>query len=277
MRVTSTVDEYLALALLSDPESRRQAWKRDYETAHGDVFDVYYRSWSSPGLRGRGADDVPLIAPDVRRLEKRAISLARWTEREFRHRGLLTELDLVLMVGNHTSNGWVAELDGRQSLFLALEFLGDPPFDSLLVSHEALHVAHLRSGAADWPEDVGTSLIQEGLATAVSRELRLGLSESSYLWFDDHHDSWVKNCAESERAIATVVLEDLATSADVPRVKGLFAANSQTGALPSRSGYWLGDRLAQRWLSQHAIQDVLLWDHSEAVHRAEQELRLLSA
>lgn len=179
-------------------------------------------------------------------------------------------------MGNHTSNGWVAELNGRQSLFLALEFLGDPPFDSVLVSHEALHLAHmLRGTAAAWSEDIGACLIQEGIATSVSRELHPGLSESGYFWNDDKHESWVRECFESERDITLTVLREVATQADDPPMRGLFAAGSQSGRLPSRCGYWVGDRLAQRWLATHTLLEVIGWDYTEAVHRAERELRLL--
>jgi hypothetical protein len=277
MRVTSTVDEYVALAAITDPVIRMEAWVRDYEAAHRDIFDVYYRSWSSPVGRVGGVRDVPVIAPYVRDLEERAIALASRTEDEFRGRGLIDQLDVVLLVGNHTSNGWVAEINGQQSLFLALEFLGDPPFDGVLVTHEAVHVAHMQFGAAEWPEDVGACLIQEGIATAVCRELHPGLSESGYLWTDDKHVSWVQDCCESEQDIALMVLREMATLGSDPHVKGLFAADSRLLSLPSRCGYWVGDRLVQRWLVSNSVRDILEWGHSEAVRRAQMELRLALA
>lgn len=61
------------------------------------------------------------------------------------------ELDAVFLVGNHTANGWVAEFHGRPSLFVALELLGAPPYDGILVSHEAQHVTHNHHGAETWP------------------------------------------------------------------------------------------------------------------------------
>lgn len=94
MRVTGTVDEYVALAAITDPGSRHDAWISDYEAAHPEVFDAHYRSWSSPDHRPRGVENVPIVAPAVRRLEERAYVLASRTEREFRQRGLLDELTL---------------------------------------------------------------------------------------------------------------------------------------------------------------------------------------
>lgn len=273
MRLTSTVAGYLALAGIEDQADRLDAWTTEYEAAHRDVFDIYYRSYSDPRRRTAAVAEVTRISPLVREREARAEALARQAEQDFRARGLLDELDVVLLVGNHTANGWIAEFHGRQALFVALELLGDPPYDAIVISHEALHLAHLHHGAASWPDDVGACLIQEGVATAASRQLHPGLSDSGYLWTDDQHDPWVRDCREAERALTTVVLEEMATPTEAPHVRGLFAPDCQASGLPPRSGYWLADLLAQRWLSQHSLRDVLAWDHAEAADRASSDLR----
>lgn len=273
MRLTSTVAGYQKLARIEDDASRLQAWTTDYEAAHRDVFDVYYRSYSDPGRRNRAVADLPRISPLVQEWEARAEALARQTEQEFRAQGLLDELNVVLLVGNHTANGWIEEFHGRQTMFVALELLGAPPYDGMLFSHEALHLAHMHHGAANWPDDVGSHLIQEGLATAASRQLHPGLSDSAYLWNDGQHDSWVRECREAERALAAVVLDEMATPAEAAHVQGLFAPDCQAGTLPSRSGYWLGDLVAQHWLSQHNLRNVLRWNHAEASDRASNDLR----
>lgn len=273
MRLTSTVAEYQALASIEDYADRLKAWTTEYEAAHRDVFDVYYRSYSDPRRRTAAVADVSRISPLVREREARAQALARQTEQDFRAQGLLDELDVVLLVGNHTANGWIAEFHGRQSLFVALELLGDPPYDGIVISHEAVHLAHMHHGAATWPDDVGACLIQEGVATAASRDLHPGLSDSGYLWTDDQHDLWVRECREAERVLTAVVLDEMATPAEAPHVRGLFAPDCQASGLPPRSGYWLADLLAQHWLSQHSLRDVLLWEHTEATDRASNDLR----
>jgi len=273
VRLTNTVAEYQALARIEDQADRLAAWTTGYEAAHRDVFDIYYRSYSDPRRRAAASADVTRISPLVREREARAEALARETEQDFRARGLLDELDVVLLVGNHTANGWIAEFHGRQALFVALELLGNPPYDGIVISHEAMHLAHLHHGAASWPDDVGACLIQEGVATAASRQLHPGLSDSGYLWTDDQHDPWVRECRGAERALITVVLGEMATPAEAPHIRGLFAPDCQASGLPPRSGYWLADLLAQRWLSQHSLRDVLAWDHAEATGRASIDLR----
>ena len=132
VRLTSTVAEYQELAKIEDQASRLKAWTTGYEAAHRDVFEVYYRSYSDPRRRNGAVADVARISPLVRGREARAEALARQTEQEFRAQGLLDELNVVLLVGNHTANGWIAEFHGRQTMFVALELLGAPPYDSIL-------------------------------------------------------------------------------------------------------------------------------------------------
>ena len=258
---------------IEDALSRLQAWTTEYEAAHRDVFDVYYRSYGDPCSRNGAVADVPRISPLVQEWEARAEALARQTEQEFSAQGLLDELNVVLLVGNHTANAWMDEFHGRQTMFVALEFWAPRPTTACFSPTEALHLAHMHHGAANWPDDVASHLIQEGLATAATRNRHPGLSDSGYLWNDDHHDSWVRECRAEERALAAVVLDEMATPADAAHVRGLFGPDCQAGTLPPRLGYWLGDLLAQHWLSQHNPRDVLGWNHAEATDRASNDLR----
>src|SRR3954454_19381272 len=277
MRVTSTVEAYLGLAAIDDDRRRRAAWTETYEAAYRGIFETYYRAW---GLRERSlaaAGDVPRLAPTMRETEQRARSLVQHTERAFRAAGLLDDdLDVVLMVGGHTSNGWVTELDGREVLFLALEFLGDPPYDGVLVSHEAFHVAHSRHGAGKWFEDCSASLFQEGIAVAVSRDLHPGLPDSAYLWFDGDHGAWVRSCEAAQTKIVTRALAELDTSYDDPLVRVLFTAQDVERDLPPRAGYWLGDLLLRRLLDRHPASELLTWDHVAARRALVHELRELT-
>ncbi len=278
MRVTSTVDAYLGLAAIDDDRRRRTAWTDRYEAAYRGIFETYYRAWGKRERSLAAAGDVPRLAPTMREVEERARGLVEHTERSFRAAGLLTDdLDVVLMVGGHTSNGWVTELDGREVLFLALEFLGDPPYDGVLVSHEAFHVAHARHGAADWGKDCSASLFQEGIAVAISRQLHPGLPHSAYLWFDGDHRSWVGDCERTRTKIATRALTELDTPCEDLLVRVLFTVQEGERDLPPRAGYWLGDLLLRRLLDRHPARELLAWDHVSARRALAHELRGLVA
>ena len=276
MRVTSTVDAYLGLAAIDDDRRRRAAWTETYEAAYRGIFETYYRGWGKRERSLAAAGDVPRLAPTMREVEQRARSLVQHTERSFRATALLDDdLDVVLLVGGHTSNGWVTELDGRDVLFLALEFLGDPPYDGVLVSHEAFHVAHARHGAGEWTEDCSASLFQEGIAVAISRELHPGLPDSAYLWFDGRHETWVADCEQARTKIATRALAELDTPYDDLLVRVLFTVQDGERDLPPRAGYWLGDLLLRRLLDRHPARELLGWDHVAARRALAHELREL--
>ena len=185
MRVTTTVPGYVALAGVPEPD-REAAWTDTYEAAYPEIFETYHSAWGRHERCLAAAADVTALALRIPALEGRVRELIELSERSFRADGLLTDdLDVVLLVGGHTSNGWVTELGDTVTLFLALEFLGEPPYDGVLVSHESFHIAHARHGADTWPEDCAGSLFQEGFAVAISREIHPGLDDSAYLWFDD--------------------------------------------------------------------------------------------
>lgn len=261
MRLTSTVPAYLALAEIEDDAAREAAWSEMYEAAHPEVFAIYYSAWGLPARRAGASLDVPRLAPAMPAVEERARGLALEAEAFFTDQGLLDdELDVVLLVGAHTSDGWVTELDGRDTLFLALEFLGDPPYDAMLLSHEAFHVAHARRGARGWPETCASSLFMEGLAVAVTRDLHPGLSDSSYLWFDDSHGAWVEECAALSGRIAARALAELDTSYDALVVRALFTIQDAEKELPPRAGYWLGDQVVRRLLRDHPSRELVDWD-----------------
>jgi hypothetical protein len=272
MRVTSTVPAYVALADVPD-DRRAAAWTDVYEAAYPQVFETYHSAWGAHDRCLAAAADVPRLIEGIWAREERALELIQLSERSFRDDGLLDDdLDIVLLVGAHTSDGWVTELGDTVTLFLALEFLPDPPYDAVLVSHEAFHVAHARHGAAAWPEDCAASLFQEGIAVAISREIRPGLAHSAYLWFDDAHADWVEECRASETAIARRALDGLETSYQELSVRALFTTRDDERELPARAGYWLGDRVVRRLLGRHPSSELLVWDHATVTTALAEEL-----
>ncbi len=278
MRLTSTLPEYLRLAEIEDDDARRAAWTNTYEAAHREIFETYHSAWGTHEHCLKAAADVPRLAAEIVTVEARARRLTELAEKSFREDGLLDDdLDVVLLVGARTSDGWVTELGGAVTLFLALEFLGDAPYDGVLVSHEALHVAHARRGAATWPEDCAASLFQEGIAIAISRQIHPGLADSAYLWFDDAHADWVADCERARAMIASRALEQLDTSYQEAQVRALFTVLESAKELPPRAGYWLGDLLTRRLLERHPSGELLVWDHPRTRAAVAAELETIAS
>ncbi len=262
----STVDAYLRLLDVPAGEARRRAWVDQYEATHPAIFQTYYSGWGDPDRRQQAADTVAALAPEIRDRERRAAALVQNTGRDLTERGILEkdEIPTVLLVGGHTSNGWVSDLDGTTTLLLALEYLPTPPFDDLLVTHESTHVAHLNGGGGGWPDTVGANLIREGAATAVSRLLRPGLADTAYLWFDEDHTPWVSECRRRQPEILNAALAAL-HNADPAMSDELFSARPGS-PLPVRCGYWAGDLVIRRLLAQGtALPELLSWRYGDAV------------
>jgi hypothetical protein len=173
------------------------------------------------------------------------------------------------MVGGHTSNGWVAEHNGHRSLFLALEYLGTAPYDDLLVVHEITHVVQSQLSPSTGARKYGSSLavMVEGAATATSRALRPGHTDSAYLWMDGHHEAWLDECNANAAAIASLLLRHADTPDDDEEVAPLFR-NRATPGIPARSGYWVGELIARGMLQDgYGLHDLLSLGPAEARDR----------
>ncbi len=266
--LTSTVDDYVAMAQIADSAARRHAWVEQYEAAHPEVFETYYKHWGKAENRERAADGAPDLAPVIQDRERRVRRLLSETEMELHTQGLIDDgIDTVLLVGGHTSNGWVTEFRGRPTLFLALEFLPDPPFDQILALYEGMHVVHHRlADLGAWPETIGAALFAEGFAVAATRQLALDLKDSAYLWFDDDHESWVQQCCTDSKAIRSFALNSFDQPDRDDRSRGLFTQHPLPSSLLQRCGYWLGDQMTSRWIADgRNLRDLGLMTANEAL------------
>lgn len=255
--LTTTTAAYLRLLDVPEGQPRRDAWALRYEAAHADIFNVYYDGRGDVARRHQAADEVATVARELPERETRAGDLVHATAHAMHEVGLLERpwLPTVLMVGSGTANGWVALHQGSPTLFLALELLPPPPYDAILIAHEAAHVAHALSSAITWPAPVGAMLFVEGLAVTASRTLWPGHSASAYLWFDDDHEQWVQDCEEAQDTIRS--LTDAAWETYDARVTGrLFEGAPQPANVPPRAGYWLGDREVQAALLKTTLAEL---------------------
>lgn len=267
MEIISTVEAWREMAELPNADDRAIAWIKSYEAMFPSVFEVYYSAWGSPAKRGDAAAVAPDLIDQIVAAESRARHLVAQAENDFREAGLLQgELSVVLLVGAHTSNGWVAEHRGERSLFLALEYLGTPSFDDLLVVHEVSHVVQAQLSPATGARTFTSSLavMVEGAAAATSRVLRPGHTDSAYLWFDDDHEEWLNKCHASAAATASLLLRH----ADTPDNDGAVAPllrNRPGHGIPARAGYWAGERIARTMLENGTdLRELLSMEPLEA-------------
>lgn len=277
--MTSTVPGFLQLVGHDNAPVSSLKWAEEYESTYPAVFETYYDGFSHPSRRGvwANARSPVELRHEVRSAEERALEIGCEVEAQLVAAGLLDgELDVVLVVGNRTSNAWVANLHGVATVFVALELLPAPPYDSVALLHEAIHVAHVRRGGHGWPEDVASALFEEGLATAASRLLHPGLTDSEYGWVDDAHQGWAAQCENLLPGLACFALDHLQEPSEGEAGDALFAGDGLHEALPLRAGYWLGDFMLRDLVDSYALTSLLSWNHDRATEELHTRLTSLA-
>ncbi|MET7968073.1 hypothetical protein [Micromonospora sp. NPDC005305] len=244
-------------------------WRSRYLARHPDVFRALDRggTWSGAeevaevllGLRDRAADLADRTEA-VRALLPSGVAAVcdalAWSD-------TADPVECVVLVGLHRANGWADELDGRFALFLAVEQLGPPGDDRLLVLHEAAHVVHdRRAGIHAWPDHgVANALFTEGLATQVSAEVDPGRPDEDYLWFGrPGYRAWLAECRDRWPEILGRVRADLdATDREHHAAYFLMRDSPLGGDLPKRCGYLVGLAAVRRLRERHTLPEIAAW------------------
>ncbi|PWJ25967.1 hypothetical protein ATK17_2107 [Branchiibius hedensis] len=227
-------------------------WVEQYEQSFPAVFTSYYAGWGSTSRRADAADRAPQWALRVAAREDRLRSAVQRAREQLEAKGFgHAEFDTVLMVGVDTSNGWATVLDGRPTLFLALEMMNDDIGDEVVAIHEAMHAVQLEllGPQRQWSGKFIYDFAAEGLAVAASRILHPRLSDSEYLWFATGHEDWISDCERQRTAIRSTICSLADAGEDDETVNGLLTMHERDDGLPARCGYWLADQMTQDWLS----------------------------
>jgi hypothetical protein len=259
LRVSSAVSDFLAFWDTAAGESRavqRRLWQELYEQPNRDLFDLYYTNWASPDDLDAALDRFPAEAATI---AARSASLPeRITEAARATAGFLEqpvpELDVQLLVGLFSSDGWVTDFRGRRTLFVAIEYV--PPYDAVFFAHECTHLVHRATGFDG--DTVAAAVVAEGLAVAVSAELEPGHEEAVYLWMRDGREDWLAECVAREDELNAKLQADL-DSEDADVYARWFLGKPNESGLPARSGYFV----AHRWLRELGVPytDLVSWDY----------------
>jgi hypothetical protein len=262
LRVSSAVPDFLAFWEAAAGESRyaqRRLWHELYEQPNRALFDLYYTNWASPDRLDAALDRFPgeaaTISARAPSLPQRITEAAQVTA-EFLEQPV-PDLDVQLLVGLFSSDGWVTDFRGRQTLFVAVEYV--PPYDALFFAHECTHLVHHATGFDG--DTVAAAVVAEGLAVAVSAELEPGHEEAVYLWMRDGCEDWLAECVAREEELSAKLRADL-DSEDPDVYARWFLGKPNESGLPARSGYFL----SHRWMRDLGVpyRDLVSWDYERA-------------
>jgi hypothetical protein len=116
---------------------QRRLWDELYERPNRDLFDLYYTNWASRDSLDEALERFSTNAPRMRatadtlpgRVARSIRATAAFLERP------VPDVDVQVLVGLFSSDGWVTNFRGRRTLFLAAGYL--PDYDDVFFAHDA--------------------------------------------------------------------------------------------------------------------------------------------
>lgn len=213
-----------------------------YEKVFPELFDHYFTFWGSRKYWHKELNEEQviergnLVLGRLPIIEKKLIECGFDTKR----------LQIVLMVGQGTTNGHAFKHGSNFVVFLPIEGYKTIEQVDVFVIHEILHALHY-SAQSDFyfkkqkeKDSVLRQLITEGLATYLTKEV-LNISDEKALWADhlsnDELLKWTRTCKEEKQALfeeARKLIEEKSTKSD------LFYANDTNDIRKYRAGYFIG-------------------------------------
>lgn len=152
------------------------------------------------------------------------------------------EFVVVYFVGAFEENAFVTQIDsGKLALCLPVE----NGKSDVMLAHELTHIVHSQTAqfSAQWERTIASTIVQEGLATQVSKRLIPGLPDEEYIEFT--YKGWLKSCERHKEAIYKGVypyLDDSSSDAVYKFTMGDGASNHK------REAYFVGWKLIQALL-----------------------------
>ena len=153
------------------------------------------------------------------------------------------DLVVVYFVGGFENNPFVAPFDGeRLALCLPIEN-GD---SEIILAHELTHIVHTQTAnlTAEWERTIASTILQEGLATQVSKFLVPGHQDEEYI---EHKKGWLQSCKEKRAGIINGIfpyLDDASSKAVTMFTFGNGTTNHE------REAYYVGWELVEFLLAQ---------------------------
>jgi predicted Zn-dependent protease DUF2268 len=248
---------------------QQRLWYERYEAPHHELFALADGRHGNPEHLPSVLAQFPVIAPALPGVAAQVEGIIAELTPALCALFGLPHLDLrwVLLVGMFWSDGWVVELDGIPTCFIAVEHLAHatPARARLLLGHEAAHVAHAASLGQGWHEltTIGHHLFLEGVATVASARVVPGRDPAAYAWLGLTHtmrglglDAWTVQCEAAWPHERVRLQQQLLTDDRETFARYFLQAPPH---LPERMGYWIGWHLVTDLLRQYPFTELVRW------------------
>ncbi|MBI2444056.1 MAG: hypothetical protein HYV42_02330 [Candidatus Magasanikbacteria bacterium] len=221
-----------------------------YCHSYPTLFKHYFQFWA----KARYWHAVLRTPAAVRRQRVLVRSRLPMIEKKLARAGLdVSQVKLILFVGQNTSNGHAWLDRGKFAVWIPIEAYQSKLQVDVFVTHEILHgLQYARRPEFYFTTErerrmVKRQLITEGFATWASARV-LGLAPGTALWADylspQKRKRWLLACRRREAELKLYLASNFgAVSATAAR---LFYANDPGDVFAYRAGYWAGFKAVER-------------------------------
>jgi hypothetical protein len=157
------------------------------------------------------------------------------------------DIVIVYFVGFFEKNAFVAPYDGdKLALCLPIENRESSKESSITLSHELTHIVHSKTAnlTSAWERSIGSTILQEGLATQVSKFLVPNEPDESYI---EHKNGWLIECKLHRTKIVEGIIPYLKDASSEAVTKFTFGKGT---ANIEREAYFVGWEFVQYLLEQ---------------------------
>jgi hypothetical protein len=274
-----------------DESEQLQLWQELYESRHAEVFQVYFsrpywgRREDLPEALKRYKEDIDGIKKTAKEVTQLISQIAARAQTAFAISEDEIEMDVIAFVGAYYADGFGFPINGRMTIFLALERLAEYESDQMkaLIAHELSHGFHMEIAKNSHPRlfaeimkdpaqllQLAPGLFMEGLAVAASKRIVPRLNERAFLFYGREQWEW---CQENRARLVKLALKELENQGQDSYHKFLTTAKPQEELPYHRTGYYIGYLAIEQLLEQYGLRELAELRPKEYPHMVRTALR----
>jgi len=212
-----------------------------YESSNKELFKHYFKYW------GNKDSFTPILSEiEVKRSKNLILSSLDNIQKSFENCDLdISELEIILMVGQKHTNGHSAKIKNKFVVFIPIEEYESKAQILTFIPHEIVHGLHYKTNPSFYfnnveeKEHLGRLLITEGLATYVSMKvMKLKKEESLWAGYKSNEEisNWLKIYQKNREYLRKIALGNFDSHKN-----SLMFYTAEKGAVgKDREGYLLG-------------------------------------
>jgi len=227
-----------------------------YTALDPELFEHYFTYWAS---EARGFPVYPV--DQINKTREKIFEALPHIEQIFIDAGIFTDkIELVLFVGQGTSNGHAFLRKDRSIVWIPVETYLTEMQIRVFITHELVHGIHYANQPDFFfsnlfqKQNIGRQVITEGVSTFVTSSF-LGCSLGSAMWADYLDQSkiktWIDECESRIKELYAFVRENW--NVNEGDATELFLANNQKDIMQNRAGYFIGYSLVNEFVRAHSL------------------------